>query len=65
VAHPIARGLEGEALDVSAEVDEEMLRIGVSGATDPQSAVSEARQNVQLLERALGRTIEIDARVPA
>jgi exopolyphosphatase / guanosine-5'-triphosphate,3'-diphosphate pyrophosphatase len=65
VAHPIARGLEGEALDVSAEVDEEMLRIGVSGATDPRSAVSEAQQNVQLLERALGRTVEIDARVPA
>lgn len=65
VAHPVARGLEGEALDVSAEVGGEMLRIGVSGATDPQSAVSEARQNVQLLERALGRTVEVDARAPA
>jgi len=65
VAHPIARGLEGEALDVSAEVDEGMLRLAISGAVDPQSAVSEARQNVQLLERALGRTVEVDARALA
>jgi exopolyphosphatase/guanosine-5'-triphosphate,3'-diphosphate pyrophosphatase len=62
VAHPIARGLEGEALDVSAEVDDGMVRIAVSGAVDAQSAVLEARQNVGLLERALGRTVEVDAR---
>ena len=65
VAHPIARGLEGEALDVSAEVDDGMVRIAVSGAVDPQSAVLEARQNVGLLERALGRTVEVDAPVTA
>jgi hypothetical protein len=42
-----------------------MLRLAISGAVDPQSAVSEARQNVQLLERALGRTVEVDARALA
>ena len=51
VAHPIAR--------------DGMLRLAISGAVDPQSAVSEARQNVQLLERALGRTVEVDARALA
>jgi exopolyphosphatase / guanosine-5'-triphosphate,3'-diphosphate pyrophosphatase len=60
VAHPIARGLEGEALDVSVEVADGILRIGISGAVDPHSAVLEARQNVELLERALGRSVEVD-----
>jgi hypothetical protein len=64
VAHPIARGLEGEALDVSVEVADGILRIGISGAVDPHSAVLEARQNVELLERALGRSVEV-ARSPA
>ena len=64
IAHPIARGLEGEALDVSADVDEGTLRIAILGAADPHAAVSEARQNVPLLERALGRTVEVDAGAP-
>jgi exopolyphosphatase/guanosine-5'-triphosphate,3'-diphosphate pyrophosphatase len=59
VAHAIGRGPEGERLEVSAEVGDQEVRIGVSGSANPDAAVAEARQASRLLERALDRKVRI------
>jgi exopolyphosphatase / guanosine-5'-triphosphate,3'-diphosphate pyrophosphatase len=59
VAHAIGRGPEGERLEVSAEVGDQEVRIGVSGSANPDAAVAEARQASPLLERALDRKVRI------
>jgi exopolyphosphatase / guanosine-5'-triphosphate,3'-diphosphate pyrophosphatase len=61
VAHAIGRGPEGERLDVETAVTDEDVRITVTASTNPEAAVAEARQASRLLERALGRTVRIDA----
>jgi exopolyphosphatase/guanosine-5'-triphosphate,3'-diphosphate pyrophosphatase len=64
VAHAIARGPEDDALDVVVKARDGRLRIRISGAADPDAAVSEARVSAALLERALERDVEIEAARP-
>jgi exopolyphosphatase/guanosine-5'-triphosphate,3'-diphosphate pyrophosphatase len=64
IAHAIARGPEGDALDVSVRPRGDRLRIRVEGSANPDAAVAEARRLVGLLERSLGRTVEIEAPPP-
>jgi exopolyphosphatase / guanosine-5'-triphosphate,3'-diphosphate pyrophosphatase len=60
IAHAIARGPEGERLDVAAEVRDREIRIRVSGSANPEAAVAEALQASRLLERAVERKVRID-----
>lgn len=60
IAHAIARGPEGERLDVAVEVRDREIRIRVSGSANPDAAVAEALQASRLLERALERKVRID-----
>lgn len=62
VAHAIARGPEGEGLDVTVRIGDGAVRIGVLGAANPDAAVAESRQASGLLSSALGCAIEIDER---
>jgi len=62
-AHAIARGPEGERLDVVAAVSNKEVRIAVTGSANPDAAVAEARQASRLLERALDRKIRIESAV--
>lgn len=61
IGHAIARGLEGEDLDVVVKLRDAGIRIRVTGAADPEAAVVDARAAVALLERSLGRAVEVDA----
>ena len=65
VAHAIARGPEGERLDVSVAASDRDIRIRVSGSANPEAAVAEARQASGLLDRALERTIDIEGTLEA
>lgn len=66
VAHAIARGPEGDELDVSSRAEDGRYRILVAGSTNPEAAVAEARPSAALLERALDVdvAVEIDERQP-
>jgi exopolyphosphatase/guanosine-5'-triphosphate,3'-diphosphate pyrophosphatase len=61
LAHAIARGPEGDGLDVAVKAREGRVRVRVTGAANPEAAVGEARSAVTLLERALDVDAEIDA----
>jgi hypothetical protein len=64
VAHAVARGPEGDGLDLSARVRDERVRIRVVGAVSPDAAVAEARLSAALLQRSIGLEVEVE-RAPA
>lgn len=64
VAHAIARGPEGAGLDVAVKARQGRVRIRVSGSTNPDAAVAEARTMAPLLERSLRCTVEIREQEP-
>jgi hypothetical protein len=64
VAHAIARGPEGDGLDVSVTARDGRVRIRVEGAVSLDAAVAEARLSAALLERALDRDADIEAGGP-
>ncbi len=59
VAHAIARGPEGDRLEVAIAPRDGGLHVVISGSDNPDAAVAEARSAAGLLERTLGRPIEI------
>ncbi len=61
VGHAIARGPEGDALDVDVRVGDGEVRVGVAASANPDAVVDDARLAAGLLESSLGIAIEIDA----
>jgi exopolyphosphatase/guanosine-5'-triphosphate,3'-diphosphate pyrophosphatase len=61
VGHAIARGPEGDALDVEVVVDDGVARLGVAGSANPDVVVDDARLASALLASSLGLDVEIDA----
>jgi exopolyphosphatase/guanosine-5'-triphosphate,3'-diphosphate pyrophosphatase len=61
IAHAIARGPEGDDLDVAVAARGGRVKIGVERSVNPEAAVAEARRSAALLERALDVDVEIDA----
>jgi exopolyphosphatase/guanosine-5'-triphosphate,3'-diphosphate pyrophosphatase len=59
IAHAIARGPEGDRLDVAIASRDGGLHIVISGSDNPDAAVAEARSAADLLERTLRQPIEI------
>jgi exopolyphosphatase/guanosine-5'-triphosphate,3'-diphosphate pyrophosphatase len=59
IAHAVARGPEGDELRLSARVGDGALLVRVDGAADPEGAVAEANGSAALLQRSLGRDVEI------
>src|SRR4249919_2030222 len=59
IAHAIARGPEGDRLEVAIASRDGGLHIVISGSDNPDAAVAEARSAADLLERTLGWPIEI------
>lgn len=59
VAHAVARGPEGERLEVAAASRDGGIRILVSGSDNPDAVLAEARSASVLLARSLGTAIEI------
>jgi exopolyphosphatase/guanosine-5'-triphosphate,3'-diphosphate pyrophosphatase len=59
VAHAIARGPEGDRLEVAIAPRDGGLHVVISGSDNPDAAVAEARSAAGLLQRTLGRPIEI------
>ena len=62
VAHAIGRGDEPETLEVAVTVGPDAVGIRAVGSTNPEAVVEEARSAGELLERLVGRRLEIDAR---
>ena len=63
VAHAIGRGDEPETLEVEVTVGPEAVRVEAIGSTNPDAVVEEARDAAALLERTLGRPVEIGSRM--
>ncbi len=61
LAHAVARGPEGDALDIAVAARGGRLRVRVEGALNPDAAVADARASTALLERALDVDAEIEA----
>jgi exopolyphosphatase/guanosine-5'-triphosphate,3'-diphosphate pyrophosphatase len=61
VAHAIARGPEGDALDAEVRVEDGVARIGVAGSANPEAVVDDARLASALLSSSLGLEVEIEA----
>ena len=60
IAHSIARGPEGDLLEVTVAAGDERIRVLVSGSENPDAVVAEARGAAALLARTLGRRIDIE-----
>ncbi|MGA9160137.1 MAG: Ppx/GppA phosphatase family protein, partial [Actinomycetota bacterium] len=63
IAHAIARGPEGDRLEVAVTIGDGGLRVLVAGSENPDAAVGEARPAAALLARALGCRIEIESEI--
>jgi exopolyphosphatase / guanosine-5'-triphosphate,3'-diphosphate pyrophosphatase len=59
IAHAIARGPEGDRLEVAIAPRDGGLHVLISGSDNPDAAVAEARSAAGLLERTLRLPIEI------
>jgi hypothetical protein len=59
IAHAIARGPEGDRLEVAIDSRDGGLQVVISGSENSDAAVAEARSASDLLERTLGQPIEI------
>jgi len=59
VAHAVARGPEGEGLEVGVASGRGALRVLISGSENPDAVIVEARLAADLLARTLGSPIEI------
>ena len=59
IAHAIARGPEGDRLEVAIASRDGGLHVLISGSDNPDAAVAEARSAAGLLERTLRLPIEI------
>jgi exopolyphosphatase / guanosine-5'-triphosphate,3'-diphosphate pyrophosphatase len=59
VAHAVARGPEGERLEVGAVSRDGALQVLISGSENPDAVIAEARLAADLLARTLGSRIEI------
>ena len=61
VAHAVARGPEGEGLEVGVASGRGALRVLISGSENPDAVIVEARLAADLLARTRGSRIEIGA----
>jgi exopolyphosphatase/guanosine-5'-triphosphate,3'-diphosphate pyrophosphatase len=61
VGHAIARGPEGDALDVEVRVNEGVARVGIVGSANPDAVVDDARLSAGLLASSLGLEVEVQA----
>ena len=59
VAHAVARGPEGERLEVGAVSRRGALQLLISGSENPDAVIVEARLAADLLARTLGSPIEV------
>ncbi len=60
IAHAIARGPEGDRLEVAATTGDDRIRVLVSGSENPDAVIAEARAAAALLAFTLERRIEIE-----
>ena len=61
LAHAVARGPEGERLEVGVASRRGALRVLISGSENPDAVIVEARLAADLLARTLESRIEIGA----
>jgi hypothetical protein len=59
IAHAIARGPEGDQLEIATASRDGALHVVISGSDNPDAAVAEARSAADLLGRTLRHPIEI------
>ena len=64
LTHAIGRGDEPETIGTEVEVRPKTIRIGVVGSNHPDAVIEEALAAAPLLERSLGRVVELTARHP-
>ena len=61
VAHALGRGGQEDVRDVRSRVSEDLVRVRLSGTSNPDGAAAEARSESELLAEALGVEIRFEA----